>query len=211
MVADAADVLLVGRIRSGDADAWQDCIRRFEGRLFAFVKSRLNNSATSEDVVQETFMGFLVSLPNYDDRTPLESYLFSIAAHKLTDVLRRTGRRPTVPLSLPRSSSGGAEPEGDGRRASSLARSVEQRVAEQAVLGACLREFITEWRDRSEWERLECMELLFVLGWSNKNVARRLDISEQTVANHKHFVVNKLRVAAESRLRSFDPAVYGLA
>ena len=48
MVADAADVLLVGRIRSGDADAWQDCIRRFEGRLFAFVKSRLNNSAASE-------------------------------------------------------------------------------------------------------------------------------------------------------------------
>ena len=78
MVADAADVLLVDRIRSGDAEAWQDCIGRFEGRLFAFVKSRLNNSATSEDVVQETCMGFLISLPNYDDRTPLESYLFSI-------------------------------------------------------------------------------------------------------------------------------------
>ena len=210
MVADAADVLLVDRIRSGDAEAWQDCIGRFEGRLFAFVKSRLNNSATSEDVVQETFMGFLISLPNYDDRTPLESYLFSIAAHKLTDVLRRTGRRPTVPLALPRSGVGSGEPEGAARRASSLARSAEQRVAEQAVLGECLRELIEDWRERGEWERLHCMELLFVLGWSNKNVARRLDVSEQAVANHKHYVVNRLRMAAESRLRNFDPVVYGL-
>ena len=31
------------------------------------------------DVVQETFIGFLTSLPNYDSRRPLESYLFSIA------------------------------------------------------------------------------------------------------------------------------------
>ena len=45
------------------------------------------------------FLGFLNSLPNYDGRRPLESYLFSICAYKLTDHLRREGRRPAVPLS----------------------------------------------------------------------------------------------------------------
>ena len=44
--------------------------------------------------MQETFVGFLTSLPNYDPARPLEGYLFSIAAHKLTDVMRRQGRRP---------------------------------------------------------------------------------------------------------------------
>ena len=48
--------------------------------------------------MQETFIGFLTSLPNFDERRPLEGYLFSIAAHKLTDYLRREGRRPTLPL-----------------------------------------------------------------------------------------------------------------
>ena len=91
MPANELDRLLVAQIRRGEPGAWDECIARFEGRLQAFVESRLGNRATSEDVVQETFLGFLISLPNYDDATPLESFLFSIAAHKLTDVLRRNG------------------------------------------------------------------------------------------------------------------------
>ncbi len=49
--------------------------------------------------MQETFVGFLTSLPNYDPATSLQSFLFSICAHKITDRLRSTGRRPSL-LSL---------------------------------------------------------------------------------------------------------------
>ena len=86
---DPAEALLIASVRRGSPDAWQDLIARYEGRLLAFVDSRLRNRAASEDIVQDTFVGFLVSLPNYDASTPLETYLFSIAAHKLTDHLRR--------------------------------------------------------------------------------------------------------------------------
>ena len=71
-----SDSLLIRRIRSGEAEAWNDLIGRFEGRLLAYVDSRLRNRAASEDVVQETFVGFLTSLPNYDVRRPLDGYLF---------------------------------------------------------------------------------------------------------------------------------------
>ena len=213
MPADEADRLLVARVRDGDPHAWEELIARFEGRLQAFVQSRLGNRTTSEDVVQETFMGFLTSLPNYDDRTPIESFLFAIAAHKLTDVLRREGRRPTIPL-MPVSDSQGRsrEPAGTARHASSLVRSQEGRTVEEAVLSACLEELIAGWLQREEIERLQCIELLFVLGWANKDVARRLDISEQTVANHKHFVVAKLKDAVQrAKLRGIDLARWGLA
>ena len=83
------DQELIQRIRQGDSDAWNDLIKRYEGRLLAFVDSRLSNRSASEDIVQEAFIGFLNSLPNYDGRRPLESYLFSICAYKLTDHLRR--------------------------------------------------------------------------------------------------------------------------
>ena len=79
------DRLLIRRIRSGESDAWSELITRYEGRLLAFVNSRLSNRSASEDIVQEAFVGFLNSLPNYDGRRPLESYLFSICAYKLTD------------------------------------------------------------------------------------------------------------------------------
>ena len=172
-------------------------IARYEGRLLAFVDSRLRNRSASEDIVQDTFLGFLVSLPNYDAATPLESYLFSIAAHKLTDVLRRNGRRPTIPLLVEDSQGRFTEPAGSDRRASSLAQSRERRGTEEQILAEALRSLIASWKANGELERLQCIELLFVLGWSNKSVAERLGLSEQAVANHKHFAVTKLKEAAK--------------
>ena len=90
------DTLLVERIRKGDTDAWCDLIARYEVRLLAFAESRLGRRAPSEDVVQETFIGFLHSLPNYDFKRSLEAFLFAICTYKLTDHLRGEGRRPTV-------------------------------------------------------------------------------------------------------------------
>ena len=211
MLAEA-DRLLVGRVRAGDESAWGELIGRYEGRLLAFAESRLGKRAAAEDVVQETFLGFLVSLPNYDAGTPLESYLFSIAAHKLTDALRRAGRRPALPLFLPDDEGGSAEPAGRSRKASSLARSAESRGAERAVIAACLRQLIAGWKAKGEWERLECAELLFAAGLPNKDAADRLGISQQAVANHKQFVVQKLKdAAAAARLRDFDPGDFGAA
>src|SRR5947199_8640128 len=89
-----SDRLLIQQIRQGDARAWETLISRYEGRLLAFVQRRLRDRGVSEDVVQETFIGFLNSLPNFDDRRELQTYLFTIASHKLTDHLRRTGRHP---------------------------------------------------------------------------------------------------------------------
>ena len=94
-----ADQLLIKKIRNRDEDAWKELINQFEGRLLAFVESRLSNRSASRDIVQEAFIGFLNSLPNFDGKRSLESYLFSICAHKLTDHLRREGRRPSVPFS----------------------------------------------------------------------------------------------------------------
>ena len=209
-----ADRLLIDRVRAGDADAWADFIARYEGRLLAFALSRLRNRARAEDVVQEAFLGFLVSLPNYDETQSLEAWLFAITAHKLTDALRKEGRRPTVPLFPSRpgeSSSGSREPAGRARVASSMARSREGRDAQAALLERALGDLIAGWKTNGEWERLTCSELLFVVGLPNKEVAGRLGISEQAVANHKYFVVNKLKTAAkESKLRDADLRGFGI-
>src|SRR5438132_7445213 len=93
-MASDSDRLLIQQIRAGDSQAWTQLIARYEGRLLAFAERRLRDRASSEDVVQEAFVGFLNSLPNFDDRRELQTYLFTITAHKITDQLRRKGRRP---------------------------------------------------------------------------------------------------------------------
>lgn len=188
-----ADSLLVERIRRGESDAWNDLIERYEGRLLAFVESRLGRRGPSEDIVQEAFVGFLNSLPNYDGRRPLESYLFSICAYKLTDHLRREGRRPAVPLSSSADSSGEWQVSDSARQASSIARSGErQRLEEKAVQDA-LEEQILRWQEKGDWPKLMCAELLFVRGWANKDVATELGITEQQVANYKFDFIARLR------------------
>jgi RNA polymerase sigma-70 factor (ECF subfamily) len=192
------DHVLITRIRRGEAEAWNDLIARYEGRLLAFVESRLQQRSAAEDIVQETFIGFLTSLPNYDESRSLESYLFSIAAHKLTDHLRREGRRPVVPLAAASSDSQWNLPSPQ-RAASSLLRSGERKRLEETALVNVLREQFDRWRQRGDWEKLKCMELLFVRGWANKDAAAALGISEQAVANHKFDFLAKLRAAVKNQ------------
>lgn len=187
------DQLLIKRIRGGDSDAWSDLISRYEGRLLAFVDSRLSNRSASEDIVQEAFIGFLNSLPNYDGRRSLESYLFSICAYKLTDHLRREGRRPAIPLSAGRDSSGQWQLAGSARPASSIARSVERRQIEEDALLEAVSSQVKRWQERGDWGKLKCIELLIVRGLPNKEVAESLAISEQQVANFKFDFLTRMR------------------
>lgn len=198
------DRLLIERIRRGETEAWNELIERFEGRLLAFVDSRLRSRATSEDIVQESFVGFLTSLPNYDGSRALESYLFSIAAHKLTDHLRREGRRPTIPLAAGAESSSGWDLPGTARRASSIMQSGERRALEEGAIREALLEQVERWRQRGDWEKLQCIELLFVRGLANKEVATHLAISEQTVANYKFEFLARLKTVLRKQGLSAD-------
>lgn len=205
------DVLLVKQIRSGKPEAWNTLIAQYEGRLLSFVESRLRKRAASEDVVQETFIGFLTSLPNYDAGRPLEGYLFSIAAHKLTDYLRREGRRPVLPLSSTAHSSAGPwNLPGPGRPASSIARSGERRGLEEEALAQGIAEQIENWRAKGDWQKVKCMELLFVCGATNKVVATTLGLTEQQVANFKFDFLARLRTLVRKQRLSEDvfPELY---
>jgi RNA polymerase sigma-70 factor (ECF subfamily) len=190
-MASDGDRLLIQQIRQGDERAWETLIARYEGRLLAFVERRLRDRAASEDVVQETFIGFLNSLPHFDDRREVQTYLFTIASHKLTDHLRRAGRHPLRPAS-----------EGHGEvlqqqldhhpAASSLARSEERRQLESEAIVRCLGEIIRQWQERGDYARLKVLELLLVKGWANRDVAARLGVTEQQVANYRFAAVKKL-------------------
>ena len=190
-MASDSDRLLISQIRQGDSRAWETLIARYEGRLLAFVQRRIRDRAASEDVVQETFVGFLNSLPNFDDRRELQTYLFTIASHKLTDHLRRTGRHPL--RSLTDGSGELVEQQVDHNpSASSRVRNDERKELETAAIVRCLGQILRGWQDKSDYARLKVLELIWVKGWPNREVAAFLKISEQQVANYRFAAVKKL-------------------
>jgi RNA polymerase sigma-70 factor, ECF subfamily len=191
LMASDSDRLLVQQIRQGDSRAWETLIARYEGRLLAFVQRRLRDRSASEDVVQETFVGFLNSLPNFDDRRELQTYLFTIASHKLTDHLRRTGRHPL--RSLTDGSGELIEQQLDNNpSASSRVRNEERKELETAAIVRCLGQILHGWQEKGDYARLKVLELIWVKGWPNREVAAFLKVSEQQVANYRFAAVKKL-------------------
>jgi len=190
-MASESERLLVQQIRQGDSRAWETLIARYEGRLLAFVNRRLHDHAASEDVVQETFLGFLNSLPNYDDRRELQTYLFTIASYKLTDHLRRTGRHPLQLVSEGANDMLHMKLD-DHSAASSIARGEEQRRLESDAIARGLSQLIGNWQRQGEFVRIKVLELLFVKGWPNRDVAAFLGVSEQQVANIRFAAVKKI-------------------
>jgi RNA polymerase sigma-70 factor (ECF subfamily) len=191
-MSSESDRLLIQQIRQGDQAAWQKLIGRYEGRLLAFARQRLHDRSVAEDVVQEAFIGFLTSLPNYDEKRELQTYLFTICSHKITDHLRRSSRRPQI--APPAVGDDALYELVDHHRisASSAARGVERRELEQAAVARALGHLIRQWQTSGEITRLKILELLFVKGWANRDVARFLRVGEQQVANYRFAAVRKL-------------------
>jgi RNA polymerase sigma-70 factor, ECF subfamily len=194
MTSDS-DRVLVQQIKAGGpaADAgWVELVHRYEGRLSAYVRRRLRDHATADDVVQETFIGFLNSLANYDDKRELQTWLFTIAAHKVTDQLRRIGRRPFSTGSEADEEQLGKADDPRQKPASAIARSKERQTLEAEAVARGLREMIRAWQQKGEYDRIRVLELLFVKGWANKDVAAFVGVNEQQVANYRFAAVKKL-------------------
>lgn len=201
-----SDRLLIARVRKNDQAAWAELDKRYRGRLTAYVRRRLKDHASVEDVVQETFIGFANSMANYDEKRDLQTWLFTIAAHKVTDQLRKMGRLRYKTGSESDDEMMIESPDGRQRGASSLARSAERREREEDALGHALRDLVREFQLKGEWVKVMALELLYVKGWGNAEVATKLKRTEQDVANLKFQA--KKRLHDHLTAASLSPAVF---
>ena len=69
---------------------------------------------------------------------------------------------------------------------------------------------IEKWKERGDWVKLQCIELLIVRGWSNKAVSESLGLTEQQVANYKFDFISRTRTLMTRKGLSQDvfPELY---
>jgi len=187
------DKLLIQEIRSGADDAWMRFVDRFGGRLQAFVRKKIRDSATVEDIVQDTFIGFINSLPNFDESRPIDSFLFTICRYRIIDHFKKTGRRPDMSSLTTTDSQQQIELPDAIRGASTIYRSGERRRAEENALLQILQQEVALLMENEAWIKLACLELLFVSSTPNKEIAELLELSQPQVASFKHEFVDKIK------------------
>jgi RNA polymerase sigma-70 factor (ECF subfamily) len=89
---------LLSRYVAGDKDAFKEIVTRYKDQLYAFLRRFLNNQQLVEEAFQETFLQLYQSRKTFEKDKPLGPWLFTIAANKARDSLRKQQRHETVSI-----------------------------------------------------------------------------------------------------------------
>ena len=90
------DAELLARYAAGEELAFREVVSRYKDGLYAFLRHFLNRQDLIEDVFQETFLQVFTSYESFDTTRPLRPWLFTIAANKAKDTLRKQQRTATT-------------------------------------------------------------------------------------------------------------------
>ncbi len=89
LLRSLSDETLARRAQRGDAAAFDVLVQRHAPALHRFVARTMPERAECDDIVQESLIAAWKALPTFAFRSSVRTWMFSIAARKTADVLRR--------------------------------------------------------------------------------------------------------------------------
>jgi len=86
------DTEVMQHCAAGDDGAFEVIVNRYKDGVYSFLRRFLSRPDLVDDVFQETFLQVYASRSTFDPSRPLRPWLFTIAANKAKDALRRAKR-----------------------------------------------------------------------------------------------------------------------
>lgn len=94
--------LLIRHAQRGDLAAVSELYNLHVDRIYQYVRYRIGDDQTAEDITAEVFLRAIESLGTYSDRgAPFIAWLYRIAHARVIDYWRTSNRRQTAPLEDP--------------------------------------------------------------------------------------------------------------
>jgi len=90
--ADHGEQSLVERARTGDMNACETLMRRYNQRLYRVIRSVLKTGSDVEDTMQDTYLAALRNLDQFEGRAQFGSWLLKIATNAALARLRQRMR-----------------------------------------------------------------------------------------------------------------------
>lgn len=152
-----------------------------------FLTRLTGDRQMAEDVFQETFLQVHLSADTFDATRRFKPWLFTIAANKARDLLRKRSRRQTFELSAPLEGSGNGG-EGGGPAFVDLME-VDVPPPDGRMDDAERNALVQKAIDRMPWMLREILLLTYFQRLSYAQVAEELGIPLGTVKSRLHAAV----------------------
>ena len=175
------DEQLFDLFRSGDDKAFAKLVKRYENELYSFLSRFLGRQAAAEDVFQEAFLQVHLSADRFESGRRFRPWLYTIAANKARDYLRREKRRPALQMT------GSEDDEGSARLWDDLLRddTTPEIIFEQQQETELVRQVVAQVPDHLR----EILLLAYFEQLSYKDMAEALGIPLGTVKSRLHAAV----------------------
>src|ERR671929_384113 len=92
------DELVLARARAGDAEAFATLVERHDRPLRALAFRLLGDRDAMDDALQEAYVKAFRSLPRFDGRSSVRTWLYRVVYNACVDELRRARARSVVAL-----------------------------------------------------------------------------------------------------------------
>ena len=99
-LSSSTDEQLVQHYRLGRDDAFESLVERYRNELYHFLVRFTGGRQAAEDVFQDAFLQVHQSIETFQTNLRFKPWLFTIAANKARDYLRRSNRRPLSSLTV---------------------------------------------------------------------------------------------------------------
>ena len=172
--ARARDKALVGRVRAGDARAFDALVHAYMRQAFQLAYRVVGHREDAEDLVQEAFLAAHQYLESYDVERPFGPWLMRIVLNRGANLRRSRARRET-------------EPEVDAVSPAPSALDDSERAEARVMLTRALATL-------SERQRM-IVTLFDVDDMTSTEIGELLDLSPGTVRWHLHEARRTLRGA----------------
>ncbi len=190
----------IERLRAREDEEWLRVQDNYCGRLLAYANRRTGDLQASEDIVQETLLGAVRGIDDFDRAFTFEQYLFGICRNRTIDYLRRR-KAQTIQVGEDDSGFPGLEALAHSTDTpSAIVRGRELSSRARGLLGEILKEWVEETWEQGEFIRLCVIEALFSGGWRNRDTWKRFDLRDETaVAGIKFRAIKRLKQLAAVR------------
>ncbi|PYR40568.1 MAG: RNA polymerase subunit sigma-24 [Acidobacteria bacterium] len=88
------DAALIARLRAGDADAFEELVRTYGGRLLAVARRFVRNESDAQDITQAAYLSAFRALPQFEGGCQLSTWLHRIVVNTALMKLRTRRRKP---------------------------------------------------------------------------------------------------------------------